>query len=205
MSKHPRTALTGVILAGGRARRMGGRDKGLLELCGEPLARRAARLLAPQVGRLIVNANRNRQRYVELLVEFPDARVIGDDLDGFLGPLAGMLAALEATDTDYVLTMPCDSPLLRADYAERMHAALKAAGAELTVARDGERLQPVFALLHRALAADLRAALAAGERKIDRWYARQRMTTADFSDAPELFRNVNTPGELAALETELNG
>ena len=205
MSKHPREALTGVILAGGRARRMGGRDKGLLELGGEPLAVRAARLLAPQAGRLIVNANRNRQRYAELLAGFTDARVIGDDLDGFLGPLAGMLAALEATDTDYVLTVPCDSPLLRADYAERMHAALAAAGAELAVAHDGERLQPVFALLHRALAADLRAALAGGERKIDRWYARQRMTTADFSDAPELFRNVNTPEELAALEAELNG
>lgn len=205
MSDYPRAALTGVILAGGRARRMGGRDKGLLELGGEPLARRAARLLAPQVGTLIVNANRNRDRYAELLVDFPDARVIGDDLDGFLGPLAGMLAALEAANTDYVLTVPCDSPLLRADYAERMHAALMAADAELAVARDGERLQPVFALLHRSLAADLRAALADGERKIDRWYARQRMTTADFSDAPELFRNVNTPEELAVLEAESGG
>ncbi len=202
MNEYPRETITGVILAGGRARRMGGRDKGLLTLSGEPLARRAARLLAPQVGRLIINANRNRERYAELLAGYPDATVISDDLDGFLGPLAGMLAALEATRTDYVLTVPCDSPLLLDDYAARMHAALTA-DAALAVAHDGQRLQPVFALLHHSLASDLRAALEGGERKIDRWYATHRMAIADFSDAPELFRNVNTPEDLAELAAEL--
>ncbi|MDX1605534.1 MAG: molybdenum cofactor guanylyltransferase MobA [Candidatus Competibacterales bacterium] len=200
MTDRSSPSLTGVVLAGGRARRMGGRDKGLIPLAGEPLAARAARLLGPQVDALLINANRNRDEYAALL---PGVRVVGDATGGFLGPLAGMLAALEATRTDYVLTVPCDSPLLRGDYAERMVAALVAADARLAVAHDGERLQPVFALLQRDLSPDLRRALGAGERKIDRWYARHRPALADFGDAPAMFRNVNTPEELQALETGL--
>lgn len=198
---YPLTAITGVILAGGRARRMGGRDKGLLELAGEPLVARAARLLAPQVGALLINANRNQARYAELLAG--RVPVVSDSVGGFCGPLAGMLAALEQTRGDFLLTVPCDSPLLRADYSDRMYAAIAAADAELAVAHDGERLQPVFALLRRELAPILRRALLAGERKIDRWYAERHMVTVDFADGKAMFRNVNTPGELTALEAEL--
>lgn len=201
MASYPRTAITGVILAGGRARRMGGRDKGLLELAGEPLALRAARLLGAQVGMLLVNANRNQARYAGLLAD--RVQIVSDSIGEFCGPLAGMLAALEVATTDYVLTMPCDSPLLRPDYAARMYTALAVGGAELAVAHDGTRLQPVFALLRCELAPALRTALSDGERKIDRWYASRRMVTADFADSDAMFRNVNTPEELAVLNAEL--
>lgn len=196
----PPLGLTGVILAGGRARRMGGRDKGLIEFAGEPLAARAVRLLAPQVDALMINANRNLEIYREMLDIHPGARVISDSISGYHGPLAGMLTALETAATEAIITVPCDSPLLMADYAARMQKALKP-GTALAVAHDGERLQPVFALLRRGLAADLRQALNDGERKIDRWYARHSMVTVDFGDAPEQFHNVNTPEELRALET----
>ena len=201
MTSYPRNAITGVVLAGGRARRMGGHDKGLLELVGEPLAVRAVRLLAPQVGTTLVNANRNQARYADLLVG--QTRVVSDSIAGFCGPLAGMLVALEQAATELVLTVPCDCPLLRTDYAARMTAALSAANAEVAVAHDGERLQPVFALLRRELTPALRQALNDGERKIDRWYAQRQTVSVDFADGKAMFRNVNTPQELAAMQAEL--
>lgn len=189
--------ITGVILAGGQARRMGGQDKGLLELKGKPLFSYAAERLGHQVDALIINANRNIEQYQK----YTQARVISDDLAGFQGPLAGMLAAMQVADSDYILTVPCDSPLLASDYAQRMHAAL--ADSDIAVASDGARLQPVFALLPCRLQDDLQAFLTAVERKIDRWFARHSMQVADFSDQAEMFRNINTPEELAELAAEL--
>ncbi|MEZ5583204.1 MAG: molybdenum cofactor guanylyltransferase MobA [Candidatus Competibacteraceae bacterium] len=194
------TTTTGVVLAGGRAQRMGGQDKGLLLLAGQPMVAHVIRLLRPQVGELLINANRHAPAYRQL-----GCAVVSDANDHFLGPLAGMLAALRATTNPYVLSAPCDSPLLPADYARRMHAALQQQHAELCVAHDGHRLQPVFALLSQSLGDSLSAYLEAGERKIDRWFARHRMATVDFADHPEMFRNINTPEELAALEAELMG
>ena len=199
MSYYPSHEITGVILAGGRAERMGGQDKGLLSLAGEPLAAYAIRALRPQVGELLINANRNLDAYRTL-----GCRVVSDDVGRFFGPLAGMLAAMDIATTPYVLSVPCDSPLLPDDYARRMYAALMRGGqAELSVAYDGERLQPVFALLGTELRDSLRAYLEAGERKIDRWFARYQMVRADFADYPLMFRNINTPEELAVLEEEL--
>jgi molybdopterin-guanine dinucleotide biosynthesis protein A len=198
MSDYPGDRIAGVILAGGRARRMGGRDKGLLSLAGRPLVAYGIRSLRPQVGEIIINANRNISDYQAL-----GYGVVSDCIDDFCGPLAGMLSAMNATDADYLLTVPCDSPLLPADYARRMYAALAGEGAELSVAHDGERLQPVFALLSIQLLPSLRDYLARGERKIDRWFARHRMALTDFSDHPEMFRNINTPAELASLEREI--
>lgn len=198
MHDYPGSEITGVILAGGRAERMGGQDKGLLPLAGEPLVVHAARRLRPQVHELIINANRNPDVYGAL-----GYRVVSDSVGQFFGPLAGMLAALEAAEAPYVLSVPCDSPLLPDDYARRMYAALLREQAELSVAGDGERLQPVFALLSTRLRERLRAYLEAGGRKIDRWFAGQRMALADFSDCPEMFRNINTPEELALLEQEM--
>ncbi|HXH02708.1 MAG TPA: molybdenum cofactor guanylyltransferase MobA [Candidatus Competibacteraceae bacterium] len=201
MSKdYPKQDITGVILAGGRAERMGGQDKGLLVLAGRPLAAHALERLRPQVGQVLINANRNRDAYAAL-----GAEVVADSLGGFQGPLAGMLTALERLDGGYIATVPCDSPLLAADYVARMWTARAEQGAALAVARCGGWLQPVFALLERALAADLRAALLAGERKIDRWFACHPMVLVDFDDHPEMFRNINTPQELAELERELAG
>lgn len=195
---YPRATITAVILAGGRAERMGGNDKGLLQLCAKPLVAHVLDALVPQVGRVLINANRNLQAYRAFGVD-----VVSDVGGQFLGPLAGMLAAIRASGTGYVLTAPCDSPLLASDYATRMYAALVGARAELSVAHSGERLQPVFALLRTTLADDLQRYLQTEERKIDRWFAEHRMAVTDFADRPAMFRNLNTPAELAELEAEL--
>ncbi len=199
MRDDPRLAIVGVILAGGRAERMDGQDKGLLALAGLPMVAHVIRVLRPQIGELLINANRNLDTYRAL-----DCRVVSDDVGQFFGPLAGMLAAMNATRAAYLLTAPCDSPLLPETYAHRMVAALVRDQAELCVAHDGHRLQPVFALLRTELRNSLKEYLESGERKIDRWFARHRMAKADFADYPAMFRNVNTPEELAVLEQEMN-
>ena len=128
-SRYPRQEITGVVLAGGRARRMGGEDKGLVQVNGEPMVVHALRRLAPQAGALLINANRNRERYAAL-----GACDVVADADGdFAGPLAGMASAMERAGTRYILTVPCDSPLLAPDLGERLFAALTAADAEVSV------------------------------------------------------------------------
>ena len=191
----PDPRITGVVLAGGLARRMGGRDKGLIECAGRPLtayALDALRQIAPQV---LINANRHLDEYRRFGVP-----VIPDASGDFEGPLAGMLAALRAADTPLVLTVPCDCPLLQGAWLHRLIEHRDAEGAEISAAHDGERLNPVFALLDRRLEPDLAAYLAGGERKIDRWMRRHHVAVVDFSDHAEMFLNANTPEELAELE-----
>ena len=197
----PDPDITGVVLAGGRARRMGGEDKGLVRLAGRAMVEYVADALRPQVGRLLVNANRNAERYAELT----GCEVVADVVGDYAGPLAGMASAMAAAATPLVLSAPCDSPLVAPDLAARMHAALRAQRAEIAVARDAERMQPVFALLRRTLLPDLRAALDGGERKIDLWYARHRVAEVDFSDHADMFQNINTPEERDALAARLDG
>jgi molybdenum cofactor guanylyltransferase len=182
--------VTGVILAGGMARRMGGQDKGLIELAGRPLVAWAIAALRPQVAALIVNANRNHARYRDY--GFP---VVADRMADFQGPLAGFASALAVAETPWIVTVPCDGPCLAPDLVARLCTALTRAQAQIAVAADARRLQPVHALIPRALAADLDAFLASGERKIDRWYDRHRTVTVDFSDRPECFVNINSPEE----------
>lgn len=195
-----RGAITGVILAGGLARRMGGRDKGLVPFDGRPLVAWIIDALAPQVGPLLINANRSAQAYGAF--GYP---VIGDAMPGFAGPLAGLAAGLEAASTPWVLTVPCDGPFLAPDLAERLGSALLGGDAELAVAHDGHRIQPVYALIPRTLAQSLRGFLAAGERKTGRWVSSHRLALADFSDCPECFANVNSEADLAQLERSRNG
>ena len=199
MSSAPLSALTGLILAGGRAERMGGRDKGLLRLHGQPLVSYAIHQLRPQVGELLISANRHLTEYQAF--GWP---VVSDSIGEFYGPLAGMLAALEVTSKPYVLSVPCDSPLLPMDYAHRMYTALLEASAEISVAWDGQRRQPVFALLKTELRDSLQNYLTKGERKIERWFAQHRLVQVDFADTPAMFRNINTPEELAAMEREMS-
>lgn len=189
---------TGVILAGGRARRMGGRDKGLLPMAGRAMIEYVIDALTPQVTETLINANRSLDEYARF-----GHRVVADDLPDFSGPLAGMASAMAAADTTYIAVVPCDSPLLAPDLVARLHRALRQADAELAVAHDGERMQPVFALLPTALLDDLHDFLAGGERKIDQWYTRRRMALADFSDLPDMFINVNTPEQLSRLTARL--
>jgi molybdenum cofactor guanylyltransferase len=191
--------ITGVILAGGEARRMGGNDKGLLALRGRPMIAYTLESLRPQVDTLLISANRNMDRYAEF--GFP---VVGDTLTGFHGPLAGIYSAMRAAGTPLIATVPCDAPFLPPDLVRRLGAALRDTGTDIAVAHNGERMQPVFALLRRELADALERFLARGERKIDRWYAEHRTTIVDFSDAPATFINVNTPDEVTQVEAELS-
>ena len=196
---YPREDVTAVVLAGGRARRMGGGDKGLVEVAGRPMVAHAVAALRPQATEVVVNANRNVGEYRAIT----GCRVIPDAVGGFAGPLAGMASALEASATRLLLTAPCDSPLVAPDLGPGLHAALARDGAEIAVAHDGERMQPVFALLTRGVLPSLLAFLESGERKIDAWYATRRTVTADFSGAPDAFLNVNTPRERESLERRL--
>jgi molybdopterin-guanine dinucleotide biosynthesis protein A len=192
---HGAADVTGVILAGGRGTRMGGADKGLVPLAGRPMVERVLDALRPQVDRVLINANRHLDAYGKF-----GCPVIPDAIEDYPGPLAGMAAGLAAADTERMLFVPCDTPLLPPDLCRRMLAAARAREAEIAIASDGRRSHPVFALIDRALAASLEAFLAGDERKILRWMNRHRLIEVDFSDCPQRFVNVNTAEELAALE-----
>jgi molybdopterin-guanine dinucleotide biosynthesis protein A len=186
--------VTAVILAGGMARRMGGVDKGWMELNGKPLIRHVLDKVQPQVHSCLINANRSLDAYGTLSLP------VVCDLEGdFQGPLMGIATGLFHANTDWVLFFPCDSPYLPDDLVERMLVQAKD-GAEIVVAHDGNRIQPVVSLIKRELLDSLQATLAEGERKIDRWYAIHNMVTADFSDHKEAFINVNRRDDLAELQ-----
>lgn len=198
MSKieHPR-AITGVILAGGKGRRLGGQDKGWATLNGRPLVQHVIDGLAPQVQRLLINANRNQDSYRALGFE-----VVDDPIADYAGPLAGFAAAMAAAGDDLILSVPCDAPRVAPHLAERLHAALQRQGAEIAVAHDGERLQPVHALIDSRLLPDLRRFLDEGGRKIDSWYAHHHYISVDFRDQRQSFDNINDPEQHAAFERE---
>ncbi len=191
----PEVPLAAVVLAGGQGRRMGGQDKGLIELAGRPLIEHVLEALRAQAGEILISANRNLERYRRYGVP-----VVGDVIDGYCGPLAGMLSAMGAIRGELLLTAPCDSPLVAPDYARRMRAALLEADAEVAVARDAERWQPVFVLLRAGLRPSLAAYLESGERKIDGWFTRHRLVEVDFDDRREMFLNLNRPEDRAELE-----
>lgn len=183
--------ITGVILAGGRGSRLGGVDKGLVRLRGRPLIEHAIDALRPQVGGLLISANRNRDVYAAYGIP-----VIADVMGDYDGPLAGILSAMRAATTPYNLIAPCDAPSLPSDLAARLVAALvREKAAVSAVVLDG-RLQPVFALLSATLVGDLEKCLQRGERGTGEWLRRQRLVEVDFSDAAGAFININTPEEL---------
>lgn len=191
----PRDAITGVILAGGKGRRIGGRDKGLVQIDGRPLIAHIIDTLRPQVGRLVLNANRNIDRYRAF--GYP---VVQDALGDYFGPLVGMARAMQDTDTPYLLSVPCDSPLVPTDLCDRLYRAMQAADADISVVHDGTRMQQVFALLRCDLHGDLLGYLESGGRKIETWYAGHRLVSADFSDLPDAFLNLNTSEDFRAFE-----
>jgi molybdenum cofactor guanylyltransferase len=195
--------LTGLVLAGGRGTRMGGLDKGLQLLHGEPLAAHVLKRLAPQTGPLIISANRHAEVYAGLGAPF-GATVVADTQAGFPGPLAGLLAGLRAAGTAFVLSAPCDSPRLPDDLAARLAHALAAYGADIATVSTSDTqgntsIHPVFALLRTSLADDLAAWLEAGERKVRAWYARHKTVEVAFPDECA-FYNINSLQELASLE-----
>jgi molybdenum cofactor guanylyltransferase len=199
--------ITGLILAGGRGSRMGGVDKGLQNFNGIPLALHTLMRLGPQVESVMVNANRNLSAY-----ESFGAAVWPDVSADFAGPLSGFLVGLERAETPYVLTVPCDTPRLPLDLAQRLADALIRADADIAMAAapeaqaDGRteiRTQPVFCLLKIELSESLVKFTHAGGRKIDAWTAQHTTVVVPFdapTDDPLAFANVNTLSELQALE-----
>lgn len=194
-------AITGLILAGGQGQRMGGRDKGLVELAGRPLIAHVLARFAPQVGPLLISANRNLDAYHALGGPY-GARLVCDESPDYAGPLAGILAGLRQATTPWLAVVPCDSPFLPADLVARLAAALADAG-DIAVARAAGEAQPVFALLARKLTASLADFLAAGDRKIMRWYGLHAWREADFESDGAAFLNVNTEAEQRLASTRL--
>ena len=191
--------VTAIILAGGMGRRLGGADKGLVEFNGEPLVARLIKQLESQQLSIMINANRNDEQYRSF--GYP---VYADDLGDFQGPLAGFAGAMRRAQTRYIVTVPCDGPWLAADYLSRFITARQASASRILVADDGERLQPVHAMIETALLDDLLEFLDSGDRKIDRWYGRHDFGRVDFSDAREMFRNINTAEEQQTYESAGN-
>ena len=191
--------ITGLILAGGRGSRMGGVDKGLQNHHGMPLAMHAMLRLAPQVGQILINANRNLGAYESMGVP-----VWPDTLADYAGPLAGFLTGLERCETRYLVTVPCDSPLFPTDLVARLAQALDADDAEIAMAatRDDSgalQVQPVFCLMKTELIESLVRFTQGGQRKIDKWTALHRCVEVPFDDALA-FANANTADELKALQ-----
>jgi molybdenum cofactor guanylyltransferase len=204
MSANIETAdITGVILAGGRGSRMGGADKGLQNFNGMPLALHTLMRLQPQVGEIMVNANRNLGAYEAFGVPvWPD--VLGD----YPGPLAGFLTALERCETGWLVTVPCDTPLFPPDLVARLAQAAQEQDAEIAMAaareEDGQiRPQPVFCLMRVDLMESLVQFTHSGGRKIDAWTVQHKTVVVTF-DQPEddarAFFNANTLAELHQLE-----
>ncbi len=191
--------ITGLILAGGRAQRMGGIDKGLIPFLGKPLIESAITRLKHQVGLILINANRNITKYA-----IHGHPVIMDETPDFSGPLAGFSAGLKACNTPYMLTTPCDSPLLPKDLGSRLTAEMVRGDFELVYASSKEAdgkiwAQPVFCLMRTNLNKSLETFLQKGDLKIDRWFKELKSSTVVFDDT-QAFANVNTPEELKALE-----
>lgn len=187
--------ITGLILAGGQGRRMGGVDKGLQIFRGKRLVDHVYERLAPQVGGIIINANQNHDAYKSFGV-----RVVSDAIGNFAGPLAGLHAGLSVSRRPYLASVPCDSPFLPEDLVERLMARLNESGAELAVAKTGDQPHPVFCLARRSVLDHLTNFLKGGGRKIDAWYASLDVVEVDFDDEAGAFSNINTREELANLE-----
>ncbi|VEJ09034.1 molybdenum cofactor guanylyltransferase MobA [Actinobacillus delphinicola] len=187
--------ISGVILAGGKARRMQGQDKGLVSFQGKPMITHCLARLLPQVSMVSINANRNHEKYVTY-----DVPVFADDLPDFQGPLSGMLTALKRARTDYVLFVPCDNPFLSEHLCSRLLQAVQQHNTQLAYANDGERDHPTFCLMSRQLVADLEEYLAKGQRRILTFMQQQGGIAVDFSDEKNAFQNFNTLDDVRTME-----
>ncbi|MGE5523347.1 MAG: molybdenum cofactor guanylyltransferase MobA [Rhodospirillaceae bacterium] len=188
-------AITGIVLAGGQGRRMGGVDKGLKPLRGKPMVAWVIERFAPQVTELLINANQNIDTYGAF-----GYRVIPDQIAGYAGPLAGLHRGLSAASHEWIVTCPCDSPFLPRDLVARLYGAAVEREADLAVAKTGDQPHPVFALCRRTVLPGLTQFLENGGRKIDAWYAALRIVEVSFDDQAEAFSNINTADELARYE-----
>ncbi len=182
--------LTAVILSGGQSTRMQGKDKGLILFNNNPLISYVFNEITGKVDSILVSANRN----IDLYQEF--GTVIKDNTSGFQGPLAGVSAAMEVTQTKYLLVLPCDSPFVKGVLIDRLEEAMESRGCDICVANDGEKMQPVFALVKLSLKDDLLTFLNTGERKLRAWYESNETYQVDFSDYKNMFININSTKDL---------
>jgi molybdopterin-guanine dinucleotide biosynthesis protein A len=190
------TKVTGVILAGGLARRMNHQDKGLISLNGRPMVSYVVDAMAAVTDQLIINANRNIEQYQQF--GWP---VVTDQTDCFDGPLAGVLTAMLYAETGVLLVAPCDSPLIKAEHLHKLLSVRAEKDADVAVAFDGEQLHPVFLAVKINLKCSLKNYLASGQRKMETWLEQQKMAITDFSSEQGLFINVNSLAELSSLES----
>jgi molybdenum cofactor guanylyltransferase len=203
------SAVTGVVLAGGQSRRMGGGDKGLLDLAGKPMLGHVIDRLSPQVGTIVINANGDPSRFAAFGLS-----VAADTVSGFVGPLAGVLAGMRwsadnASAARWIVTVAGDAPMLPLDLVSRLTAAVSARETAIALARSAGEVHPVIGLWPVALADDLEAALEAGTRKVLHWTDRHGTVEVDFPMTRigpievDPFFNANTPQELDALRAML--
>lgn len=188
-------SISGIVLAGGKGRRMGGADKGLVEFLGKPLVAHAIQRLEPQVNEILISANRETERYSDF--GYP---VIPDAIQGYAGPLAGLHAGLRQAKHPYVITVPCDTPLLPMSLVHRLLRGLLDRDADVTIAKTGLQPHPVFCLCRKALLPHLEDFLQGGGRKFEEWYSGLESFEVLFNDMPQAFINVNTREELQCLE-----
>lgn len=185
--------ITAVILAGGRGMRMGGVDKGLINFQGKPMIEHVLSRITPQVDQVIINANRNLDQYRNYGVP-----VITDNNDRFDGPLAGMQTGMQHARTDWIVTIPCDSPLLPLDLVQQLcHAiqtvqAISQPSTMLAIARSPSGIHPVFCLMPCALKDNLSQFLASGQRRVSAWQGEHPHVYVDFKDE-QAFTNINQP------------
>ncbi len=191
--------ISNIIISGGRATRMNGVDKGLVTLQNKPLIAHVIARLKPQADETLINANREIAAYEAF--GFP---VLQDENEEFIGPLAGFSMGLQHAKHEYVLTVPCDSPLLPLDLAERLLSGMTEALADIAVASSDENTHPVFCLMKKSVLPSLTDYLVSGERKVSTWQKSQKYVEVDFSDNPDGFINLNTFEDLAALELKLS-
>ncbi|MCW8930495.1 MAG: molybdenum cofactor guanylyltransferase MobA [Gammaproteobacteria bacterium] len=192
------TQISGLILAGGRSSRMNGDDKGLLKLLNSPMIEHVIRRLNPQVSEVLISANRHLEAY-----EVFGYKVLVDDYDDYRGPLAGMSRGLSQSKSDYLLTVPCDGPLLPLDLAQRMLDCAQQKEAKAILAFDGQYRQPTYNLIHKDLLPALIKSLENNEHKLGKWLMDNGAISLDFTDQRSAFLNVNTPADLDLLSQQL--
>ena len=198
MPTFPNDGLSAIILAGGQGRRMGYRNKGLIQLDGKQLIEHVIARLQSQVNHIVISANADVDQYSQYGLP-----VISDQASNLLGPLAGIAAGLHNIESDYALIVPCDCPFIPLDLAARMLAEINKTQRPLCLAQDPERIQPLFALLHRKLLPKLQQSLDRNELKVGRWMREQEHCLIQYDD-PLLFFNINTPEELAQAVKDIS-
>ncbi|KAF3981955.1 MAG: molybdenum cofactor guanylyltransferase [Methylococcales symbiont of Hymedesmia sp. n. MRB-2018] len=189
--------VTGVVLAGGLARRMNNQDKGLIKYKNKPMVKYAYEAISQVADPVFINANRNQQAYRQF-----SSKVISDQTDTFDGPLAGVLSAMIHAKTELLIVMPCDSPLIKPRHLQKLVTTLMEHEMDIAVAFDGKRLHPVLLAVKTSLQGSLENYLQQGHRKIDKWLEQHALIKVDFSDEADIFLNINTLTELQALEKQ---